>query len=63
MLFSGRCQSKFYTGGRRSGAGYDPTVFAHESSARSAGFDAEKGLYLAALTVPSRKRFGVLSYL
>jgi ATP-dependent DNA ligase len=62
MLFSealaaegavGRCQSKFYTAGWRSGAGYRHTVFAHESPTRSAGSDAENGLYLFALTVPS----------
>ena len=27
----GHCQSKFYTAFRRSGAGWSPTVFAHES--------------------------------
>src|SRR5277367_2137448 len=53
MSFSCRTQSKFYTAGWRSGAGYGPTVFAHESSTRSAGFDAENGLYLFALTVPA----------
>src|SRR5580700_11304111 len=46
------CQSKFYTACLRIRAGQSPTVFAHESPTRSAGFDAENGLYLFALTVP-----------
>jgi hypothetical protein len=33
-------------------AGWTPTVFAHESPTRLAGFDAENRLYLFALTVP-----------
>src|SRR5277367_5379271 len=48
----GHCQSKFYTACLRIRAGQSSTVFAHESPTRSAGFDAENGLYLFALTVP-----------
>ena len=50
----GRCQSKFYTACPRIRAGWSSTVFAHESPTRSTGFDAENGLYLFALTVPSK---------
>jgi len=46
------CQSKFYTDCLRIRAGQSSTVFAHESPTCSAGFDAENGLYLFALTVP-----------
>jgi transcriptional regulator with XRE-family HTH domain len=34
--------------------GQSPTVFAHESPTRSAGFDAENSLYLFVLTVPRK---------
>jgi hypothetical protein len=51
-LDRGHCQSKFYTPCLRIRAGQSSTVFAHESPTRSAGFDAENGLYLFALTVP-----------
>src|SRR5271166_4818017 len=47
-----RCQTKFYTASWRAGAGWSPTVFAHESPTRSARFDAENDLYSFALTVP-----------
>ena len=47
------CQSKFYTACSRARPGWSCTVFAHESWTRSAGFDAENGLYLFALTVPA----------
>ena len=49
----GHCQSKFYTACSRARPGWSCTVFAHESWTRSAGFDAENGLYLFALTVPA----------
>ena len=49
--YKGHCQSKFYTACSRARPGWSCTVFAHESSTRSAGFDAENGLYLIALTV------------
>jgi hypothetical protein len=48
----GPCQSKFYTACLRLRARQSSTVFAHESPTRSAGFGAENGLYLFALTVP-----------
>jgi len=48
------CQSKFYTACSPARPGWSRTVFAHESWTRSAGFDAENGLYLFALTVPPR---------
>src|SRR5208282_481807 len=38
----------------RTRAGGCSTVFAHELPTLSAGFDAENGLYLFALTVPQR---------
>ena len=53
-LQEGRCQSKFYTACLRIRMGQSSTVFAHESPTRSAGFDAENGLYLFALTVPRK---------
>src|SRR5208337_2611543 len=46
------CQSRFYTACSRTRAGWSSTVFAHESPTGSAGFDAENGLFLFALTVP-----------
>src|SRR5271166_3265890 len=52
-LFGRPCQSKFYTACLRLRAGQSSTVFAHESPTRSAGFGAENGLYLFALTVPT----------
>ena len=57
----GHCQSKFYTACSRARPGWSCTVFAHESWTRSAGFDAENGLYLFALTVPRRPRQSRLS--
>src|SRR6185312_4938512 len=57
-LQEGRCQSKFYTDCLRIRMGQSSTVFAHESPTRSAGFDAENGLYSFALTVP-RQRLAV----
>jgi hypothetical protein len=53
VQFEGHCQSKFYTACSRARPGWSCTVFAHESWTRSAGFDAENGLYLFALTVPT----------
>jgi hypothetical protein len=47
------CQSKFYTTFWSLRAGRPSTVFAHESPTRSGGFDAENGLYLFALTMPT----------
>jgi hypothetical protein len=48
------CQTKFYTAFARTRAGGSSTVFAHKLPTRRAGFDAENGLYLFALTVPLR---------
>jgi len=50
------CQTKFYTASWRSGAGWSPTVFAHESPTRWARFDAENDLYSIALTVARASR-------
>jgi hypothetical protein len=47
----GHCQSKFYTACSRTTAGRSFSVFAHELSPRSVGFDAENRLYLFALMV------------
>src|SRR5208283_804709 len=46
------CQSKIYTTCSRIRADWSSTVFAHELTTRSAGFDAENRLYLFALTMP-----------
>jgi hypothetical protein len=51
----GHCQRKFYTACSRTTAGWSSTVFPHKLSPRSAEFDAEKRLYLFALTVPSQR--------
>ena len=55
------CQSKIYTVCSRIKADWSSTVFAHELTTRSAGFDAENRLYLFALTMPppadDRQRF------
>jgi len=48
----GHCQSKIYTACSRIKADWGSTVFAHELTTRSAGFDAENRLYLFALTMP-----------
>jgi hypothetical protein len=48
----GPCQSKLYIACLRLRAGQSSTVFPHESPTRSAGFGAENGLYLFALTMP-----------
>src|SRR5208283_2901614 len=45
----GHCQSKIYTACSRIRADWSPTVFAHELTARSAGFDAENRLLLICL--------------
>jgi hypothetical protein len=45
----------------RTAAGWGATVFAHESPTRSVGFDARRGLYSFALTVPSVAIFDVLA--
>src|SRR5271165_981788 len=45
------CQSKIYTACSRFKADWSSTVFAHELTTRSAGFDAENRLYLFALTM------------
>jgi hypothetical protein len=47
------CQTKFYTACLSVGTRVSSTVFAEESPPRSARFEAENGLYLFALTVPS----------
>src|SRR5208283_1119065 len=49
------CQSKIYTACSRINADWSSTVFAHELTTRSAGFDAENRLYLFALTMPPRR--------
>src|SRR5271163_4722418 len=51
MSFSCRTQTKFHTARWRFPT-WRSTVFAHESSTRSARFDAENRLYCFALTVP-----------
>src|SRR5208283_5113421 len=56
--FRRHCQSKIYTACSRIKADWSSTVFAHELTTRSAGFDAENRLYLFALTMPSRGRGG-----
>ncbi len=48
------CQSKIYTASSRIKTDWSSTVFAHELTTRSAGFDAENRLYLFALTMPAR---------
>src|SRR5208283_2547092 len=50
----GHCQSKIYTACSRIKADWSSTVFAHELTTRSAGFDGENRLYLFALTMPNR---------
>ena len=52
--FGRHCQSKIYTACSRIRADRSSTVFTHELTTRSAGFDAENRLYLFALTMPSR---------
>src|SRR5208283_3393953 len=51
-LSTRHCQSKIYTACSRIKADWSSTVFAHELTTRSAGFDAENRLYLFALTMP-----------
>jgi uncharacterized protein YidB (DUF937 family) len=53
-LWPRHCQTKFYTADLGTGTRSSFTVFAHESASRSARFEAENGLYLVALTMPSR---------
>src|SRR5271155_1532692 len=52
MSFSCRTQTKFHTARWRFPT-WRSTVFAHESSTRSARFDAENRLYCFVLTVPN----------
>src|SRR5208283_43034 len=55
QLLRRHCQSKIYTACSRIRADWSSTVFAHELTARSAGFDAENRLYLFALTMPGEQ--------
>src|SRR5271165_5499742 len=52
LWLSIHCQSKIYTACSRIKADWSSTVFAHELTTRSDGFDAENRLYLFALTMP-----------
>ncbi len=55
LVRSWHCQSKIYTACSRIKADWSSTLFAHELTTRSAGFDAENRLYLFALTMPASK--------
>src|SRR5271165_339589 len=60
LWLSIHCQSKIYTACSRIKADFSSTVFAHELTTRSAGFDAENRLYLFAVTMPGPVDDGVL---
>ena len=62
VAYEGHCQTKFYTAYFHTATLRSFTDFAHESSQRSARFEAENRLYSFALTMPARTSAGQSSW-